>query len=103
MEKETSLSNMDVAFRINLFVIFEKEKEKKKAKSESWVMMPQARVVLFSPGFLRLSILLVGETCIQFIRTTVSCGKETEQTGSRRMCSGRFSGLPSAVLWVELI
>ena len=29
VEKETSLSNMDVAFRINLFVIFEKEKEKK--------------------------------------------------------------------------
>lgn len=32
MEKETSLSNMDVAFRINLFVIFEKEKEKKKSQ-----------------------------------------------------------------------
>lgn len=62
-----------------IYLLSLRRKRKKKAKSESWVMMPQARVVLFSPGFLRLSILLVGETCIQFIRITVSCGNETEQ------------------------
>ena len=42
VEKETSLSNMDVAFRINLFVIFEKEKEKKKPNQNpgSWCPKP---------------------------------------------------------------
>lgn len=102
MEKETSLSNMDVALRL-IYLLSLRRKRGKKSQIRILGHDAPSQVVLFSPGFLRLSILLVGETCIQFIRITVSCGNETEQTGSRRMCSGFFSGLPSAVLWVEPI
>lgn len=52
-KKKTSVSNMDVALCINLFVIFEKEK-KKKAQSESWVIVPQAQPLRlsFQGGFI---------------------------------------------------